>query len=61
MAVLINEKEAEVIEALAEEAELLIVEDDERKDLKEKRAFIKQTLYDGSNKLKHMVPKGKHL
>jgi len=61
MAVLINEKEAEVIEALAEEAELLIVEDDERKDLKEKRALIKQTLYDGSNKLKHMVPKGKHL
>ena len=61
MAVLINAKEAEVIEALAEEAELLIEEDDERKDLKEKRAFIKQTLYDGSNKLKHMVPKGKHL
>ena len=54
-------KEAETIDKLAVEAELLLDEDDTKKDLKEKRAFIKQTLYDGSNKLKHIVPKGKHL
>lgn len=55
------EKEAEIIEKLAEEAEILLEEDDTKKDLKEKRGIIKQTLYDGSNKLKHILPKGKHL
>lgn len=53
--------EAEIIEKLAEEAEILVDEDDTKKDLKEKRGFLKQTLYDGSNKLKHIIPKGKHL
>lgn len=61
MAAQTNEKEATMIEELAEEAEILIVEDDERKDLKERRGIIKQTLYDGSHKLKHIIPKGKHL
>lgn len=55
------QNEAEIIEKLAEEAEILVDEDDTKKDLKEKRGFLKQTLYDGSNKLKHIVPKGKHL
>ena len=55
------EKEAEEIEKLAGEAEILLDEADAKKDLKEKRGFIKQTLYDGSNKLKHIIPKGKHL
>lgn len=54
-------KEAEIIEELAREAEVLVEEDDSKKDLKEKRGIIKQSLYDGSNKLKHIVPKGKHL
>jgi ABC-type uncharacterized transport system ATPase subunit len=55
------EKEAEKIEELAGKAEILLEEDDSRKDLKEKRGIIKQTLYDGSKKLKHIIPKGKHL
>jgi len=61
MATRIDEKEAAMIEELAAEAEFLVEESDVRKDLKEKRAIIKQTLYDGSNKLKHILPKGKHL
>ncbi len=61
MAVRTNLKESKGIEQLAEEAEMMIEEDDEKKDLKEKRGIIKQTLYDGSIKLKHIIPKGKHL
>lgn len=61
MAVPTNEQEAARIEQLAEEAELLLAGDDSRKDLKEMRGIIKETLYDGSKKLKHLIPKGKHL
>jgi hypothetical protein len=53
--------EKEIIEKLAGEAEILLEEDDTKKDLKEKRGILKQTLYDGSSKLKHIIPKGKHL
>jgi hypothetical protein len=49
----------EAIEQIAEEAEVLIETDYVKKDLKEKRSITKQTLYDGSKKLKHSVPKGK--
>jgi hypothetical protein len=55
------EKEAERIEELAGTAEILLEEDDSRKDLKERRGIIKQTMYDGSKKTKHIIPKGKHL
>ena len=61
MAAQIAKTEAEKIEQLSEEAEILVAEDDAKKDLKEKRGFIKQTLYEGSSKLKHIVPKGKHI
>ena len=61
MATIIDQNEAEKIEKLSIEAEILLEEDDSKKDLKEKRGIIKQTLYDGSNKLKHILPKGKHL
>lgn len=61
MAVLIDEKEAARIETLADEAEVLLEVDDSRKDLKEMRGLIKENLYDGSKKLKHLIPKGKHL
>jgi len=61
MAAQIATTEAEKIEKLSEEAEILVAEDDAKKDLKEKRGLIKQTLYDGSHKLKHIIPKGKHL
>jgi len=57
----IDEKEEERIEELAREAELQVEEDDAKKDLKEKRGLIKQTLYDGSKKQKHVVPKGKRI
>ena len=61
MAARTDTTEAEKIEQLSEEAEILVEEDDAKKDLKEKRGIIKQTLYDGSQKLKHIIPKGKHL
>ncbi len=56
-----DEKEAKIIEELVGETEILLEEDDSKKDLKEKRGILKQTLYEGSKKLKHIVPKGKHL
>lgn len=56
-----NKKKAGIIEELAEKAESLLEEVDSKKDLKEKRKILKQTLYDGSEKLKHVIPKGKHL
>jgi hypothetical protein len=54
-----TKREDEAIEQIAEEAEVLIETDYVKKDLKEKRSITKQTLYDGSKKLKHSVPKGK--
>lgn len=56
-----DDKEMKNIEKLVEEAEIMLEGDDSKKDLKEKRGVIKQTLYDGSKKLKHIIPKGKHL
>lgn len=61
MTVQTDEEEAKKIEELVGEAEIVLEEDDSKKDLKEKRGIIKQTLYDGSKKLKHVIPKGKHL
>jgi hypothetical protein len=56
-----TKREEEVIEQLADTAELILETDYEKKDLKERRTVIKQTLYDGSKKLKHSVPKGKRV
>ena len=56
-----HENEAERIEELAGEAEISLEEDNLKKDLKERRKIMKQTFYGGSNKLKHIIPKGKHL
>lgn len=56
-----DEKEEKRIEELVGEAENILEEVDTKKDLKEKRKILKQTLYDGSEKLKHIVPKGKRL
>lgn len=61
MAAFSEEKEGKMIDELTVYAEMLIEEADERRDLKEKRGIIKQTLFDGSHKLKHLIPKGKHL
>lgn len=54
-------KEEEKIERLADDAEVLLNTDYEKKDLKERRAQVKNMLYDGSRKLKHSVPKGKRV
>jgi hypothetical protein len=59
--VLMTKREQEVIEQLAEAAESVLETDYEKKDMKEKREVIKQTLYNGSKKLKHSVPKGKRV
>ncbi len=56
-----TENEKEMLEKLADEAEMILREDCEKKDLKEKRGLIKNTLYDGSKKLKHRIPKGKQV
>ncbi len=56
-----TKREEEVIEQLADSAELILATDYEKKDLKERRTVIKQTLYDGSKKLKHSIPKGKRV
>lgn len=55
------EKETEIIEKLAEDAEVNLATDYEKRDLKEKRGVIKGHLYDGSKKLKHRIPKGKRV
>jgi len=56
-----DENEAKVIEELVFEAEILLETNESKKELKEKRGVIKQTLYDGSKRLKHTLPKGKRL
>ena len=56
-----TKKEEEVFEQIADAAEVLLDTDYEKKDLKEKRSLDKESLYDGSKKLKHTVPKGKRV
>ncbi len=55
------EKENETIEKLAEDAEINLSTDYDKRDLKERRGVMKGNLYDGSKKLKHSVPKGKRV
>jgi hypothetical protein len=56
-----DETEAKRINELVIEADILLEAKDSKKDLKEKRGVLKQTLYVGSKKLKHVIPKGKHI
>lgn len=51
----------ETIDELAQQVEVTLEIDYEKKDLKAQRELIKQTLYDGSKKTKHTVPKGKRV
>lgn len=53
--------EEEIIDELAQQAEANLEVDYEKKDLKAQRELVKQTLYDGSKKTKHTVPKGKRI
>lgn len=57
----VEKAEMDRSEELSRAAEIRLEQDDIRKDLKEKRGVMKQTLYDGSKKLKHVLPKGKHI
>ena len=56
MATFTDEKEVRRIEELTIDAEMLIERDDVKKDLEEKRGIIKQTLFAGSHKLRHLIP-----
>jgi len=56
-----TKKEEEVFEEIADAAEVVLDTDYDKKDLKEKRSLTKKTLYDGSKKLKHTIPKGKRV
>ena len=47
------------IDQLAQQVEINLEIDYEKKDLKAQRELTKQSLYDGSKKLKHTAPKGK--
>ena len=51
----------ETIDELAQQVEIDLETSYEKKDLKAQRELTKQTLYDGSKKLKHTVPKGKRV
>lgn len=53
--------EEATIDKLAQQMEINLEIDYEKKDLKAQRELNKQTLYDGSKKLKHTVPKGKRV
>jgi hypothetical protein len=55
---MINEQQIS-FEKKTELTELHLETDCQRKDLKAKRAATKMSLYDGSKKLKHSIPKGK--
>ena len=56
-----TQNEEVVIDKLAQQVEINLEMDYEKKDLKAQRELIKQNLYDGSKKLKHTVPKGKRI
>ena len=56
-----TQKEEVAIDQLAQQVEINLEIDYEKKDLKAQREQIKQNLYDGSKKLKHTVPKGKRI
>jgi hypothetical protein len=53
--------EEATIDELAQQVEMNLETDYEKKDLKAQRELTKQNLYDGSKKLKHTVPKGKRI
>ena len=55
------QNEEATIDQLAQQVEVNLDMDYEKKDLKAQREQIKQNLYDGSKKLKHTVPKGKRI
>ena len=56
-----TEREEVKIDQLAQQVEINLEIDYEKKDLKAQRELTKQNLYDGSKKLKHTVPKGKRI
>jgi hypothetical protein len=55
------QNEEATIDELVRQMEITLEIDYEKKDLKAQREMTKQSLYDGSKKLKHIIPKGKRL
>lgn len=55
------QNDEETREDKARDLEVNLEMDYEKKDLKAQRELTKQNLYDGSKKLKHIVPKGKRI
>lgn len=55
------QNEEAAIDQLAQQMEITLDIDYEKKDQKAQREQIKQNLYDGSKKVKHTVPKGKRV
>ena len=55
------QNEEVTIDQLAQQMEINLDMDYEKKDLKAQREQTTQNLYDGSKKLKHTVPKGKRV
>ena len=55
------QNEETTIDKLARQMEINLEMDYEKKDLKAQRELTKQSLYDGSKKVKHTVPKGKRV
>jgi len=55
------QNEEVTIDQLAQQLEITLDIDYERKDLKAQRSMTKLNLYDGSKKLKHIIPKGKRV
>jgi len=55
------QNEEKTIDELAQQMEINLAVDYDKKDLKAQRELTKQNLYDGSKKLKHTVPKGKRI
>ena len=56
-----EDRQAREIDELATEAEAALEPQLAKKDQKEQRAMVKNKLYNGSNKLKHRIPKGKQV
>ena len=55
------QNEEKTIDELAQQVEINLAMDYDKKDQKAQREQVKQHLYDGSKKLKHTIPKGKRV
>lgn len=54
-----TEREREGFEKLVEDAEIKVDEKIHKKEISEVQEFRKEHLYNGTKKMKHILPKGK--